>query len=140
MFVETSISETQDEPPAENDGLYEVISDSAAAEQFLKAHPTAKIVVVIDTHCIENGFFIYKGISPENYAACSLLEVSGIYCPNPFVSHLRQILKDCIPKRVFEYISDAGDTPKHSHKSLILNLACGASISQPGSRNEMLRG
>ena len=115
--------------------------DTEAGEQFLKAQATANIVVVIDTHCIENGFFIYKGDSPENYAACSLLEVSATFPSKSFrISHPWQILKVCTPKGVFRYISSAADTPKHSHKSLILNLACGASASQPGSRAELFRG
>jgi len=86
MLVETSLSNTQDEDPGENE-FYKVTNNTKTAEGFLKAHRTAKIVIVIDTHCIENGFFIYKGDSPENYAACSLLEVNALYHLSVSVPH-----------------------------------------------------
>src|SRR5882757_2533625 len=50
--------------------------DGLRAERFLEEHPMAKIVIIIDTHSMENGFFIWTGNSPEDYRACSLLEVS----------------------------------------------------------------
>ena len=43
---------------------------------FLKDHPSAKIVVVIDTHCLDNGAFVYQGSTPMSYAACYLPEAS----------------------------------------------------------------
>jgi hypothetical protein len=44
---------------------------------FLDQHTTAKIVVVIDTHCLEEtGGFIYEGTTPESYAACNMSQVS----------------------------------------------------------------
>jgi hypothetical protein len=47
------------------------------AGDFLDCHPTAKIVVIIDTHCLEEtGGFIYKGNTPDTYEACSMEEVS----------------------------------------------------------------
>ena len=49
---------------------------AATAEEFLKAHRTAKIVVVIDTHCLDNRYFVYTGDSADEYKACSLKEVS----------------------------------------------------------------
>ena len=52
---------------------------SNEAETFLKRHRTAKIVVIIDTHCLdENGAFVYTGHSPDTYKACLLPEVSGV--------------------------------------------------------------
>lgn len=87
MHVETSLSDAQDEDPGENNELYEVTNDTEAAEGVLNAHHTAKIDIVIDTHCIEHGFFIYKGDSPENYAACSLLEVSVLYNLSVSIPH-----------------------------------------------------
>ncbi|KAF9642917.1 hypothetical protein BDM02DRAFT_3132771 [Thelephora ganbajun] len=68
----------------------------------------AKIVTIIHTHCLDNGFFVWTGDSPETYHACSLLE----------------ILRDCSPKGIFKYLSDAEGTLSHNHKSLILNLTC----------------
>lgn len=54
-------------------------------DDFLKAYPTAKIVVVIDTHCFqENGLFVWsdKGSSRDN--GCLLWAVGlmncAIYC------------------------------------------------------------
>jgi len=47
------------------------------AARFLELHPTAKIVFIIDTHCLdETGSFIFIGNSPESYRACTMAEVS----------------------------------------------------------------
>jgi hypothetical protein len=55
--------------------------------------------------------------------------------------HNQQILRDCIPGDVYRYVSNnAKKTPEHSHKSIILNLACGPSISNPISRHTLLEG
>src|ERR1700753_3911595 len=54
--------------------------------KFLKTYSTAKIVVVIETHCIENGRFVWRGHSPTTYEACSLFEVGP--CAIPPVLHL----------------------------------------------------
>lgn len=43
--------------------------------KFLGKHTTAKIIVVIDTHSLENGRFVYTGDTPGTYEACSLFEV-----------------------------------------------------------------
>ena len=51
-----------------------------------------------------------------------------------------KILKDCIPKEVYKFISDAEGTPKHKHKTLILNLACGPSVLVDSARHELLQG
>jgi len=60
----------------------------AMAEELLERYPTAKIVVVIDTHCLDNGYFVYTGNSPETYKACSLKE-AGISCTMRYtISHL----------------------------------------------------
>ncbi|KAF9781505.1 hypothetical protein BJ322DRAFT_1022918 [Thelephora terrestris] len=56
-----------------------------------------------------------------NYQACSLLE----------------ILQDCSCK---DYMSDEEDAPSHHHKMLIMNLACGALVSLPQLRGELLTG
>jgi len=54
---------------------------------------------------------------------------------------VRQILEDCLPEGVFEtYLSNANGTPDHHHRSLIVNVACGASVCQDGARSELLNG
>jgi len=50
---------------------------SEAARKFLKAHKHAKIIVVIDAHCLEDGLFIWKGHDQVSYETCTLWEV----CP-----------------------------------------------------------
>ena len=56
----------------------EEVPDAAAnANTFLEEHPAAKIVVVIDTHCLENGAFVYEGHSSPTYEACELKAVSS---------------------------------------------------------------
>jgi len=64
-----------------NDKHYKVTADLSVTEAFLVKHSTAKIVFIVDTHCLENGYFVYKGASPKTYEACSLLEVSMLYAP-----------------------------------------------------------
>jgi hypothetical protein len=56
-------------------------------EEFLAKYETAKIVVIIDTHCENNGRFIY-GTSggPTDYQACSLEEVGRF----PIQLHIHQ--------------------------------------------------
>ena len=51
-----------------------------AAASFLAEHPTAKIVVVVDTHCLKNGKLVWKGTNTISYKACDMDEVSVI-CP-----------------------------------------------------------
>lgn len=46
------------------------------AAELLQQNPTAKIVIVIDTHCLdETGGFIWSGTEPSTFEACSLKEV-----------------------------------------------------------------
>ena len=50
---------------------------SEGAARFLAANKTAKIVVVIDTHCLEEtGSFVWRGSEPCDYEACLLPHVS----------------------------------------------------------------
>ena len=72
MFVERSIDGS---PVDKNDELFEKSHDTSFAEGFLKAHPMAKIIVIIDTHCLDNGTFVWKGATPTEYTSCTLLEV-----------------------------------------------------------------
>ena len=45
------------------------------AGRFLMEYPTAKIVVIIDTHCVKNGSFVWKGTSSTGFQACGMDEV-----------------------------------------------------------------
>jgi len=64
-------------PDDRNDRHYQTTMDRTAVEAFLRMHPTAKILFIVDTHSLENGYFIYAGDSPQNYLACSLLEAGS---------------------------------------------------------------
>jgi len=47
--------------------------DAAGAAKFLTTHVTAKIIVVVDTHCVpESGLFIWSGDKPETFQSCTL--------------------------------------------------------------------
>lgn len=52
--------------------------DEAVGEvlEFLTKWESAKIVVVVETHCLDTGVFVWKGDEPANYQTCSFLEVS----------------------------------------------------------------
>jgi len=114
---------------------------SLAAEDFMKEFPTAKIVVVIDTHCSESGFFLWKGDRNGDYETSPLLPVSVKRCVSLLLSlTLLQILRDCIPKGIFQYLSNAAGSPDHAHKALIVNLSCGPSIAKAESRHSLLKG
>jgi len=128
-------------PDDRNDRHYRTTRDRTAAESFLNRHPTAKILFIVDTHSLENGFFIYAGDSPQDYLACSLLEVGSSSMWPSHISHVfPKILRDCSPPGVFKFLSNSDKSPKHQHKSLILNLSCGSSISQAGARSRILDG
>ena len=138
MFVEWSVN---GESLDGNGKQRKTPKDTSPAEQFLVAHSAAKIVIIIDTHCSENGYFVWTGTGDNDWKACSLLEVSMLYHTTYFIfTGSSQILRDCTPPGVFKYLSNTPDIPKHQHKSLIMNLACGASISQVAARSELLDG
>jgi len=77
MYIEHVLGAENTKANGPEDEAYDVTDDPGAAMAFLKARPTAKIVIVIDTHCLENGFFTYVGDDPVSLRGCSLLEV----CP-----------------------------------------------------------
>jgi len=126
----------------DNDGTVTVTRSSRAAERFLADFPLARIVVVINTHCSESGFFLWTGDSKGNFETTPLLPVSTMNALSPSFPCLtpQQILKDCIPSRIFKFLSNATDTPDHSHRAMILNLSCGASIIKDESRHSFLEG
>ena len=58
----------------------EATDDSQAAEEFLKQHPTAKIIVTIDTHCNELGDLVWKDDTEGKQNVCTVGEVSVVCC------------------------------------------------------------
>ena len=75
MLAERSVdrsSGTNDD----DDDRFTWSNDMSVAEEFLQNHKSAKIVVTIDTHSADNGYFIWTGTSAETYRACLLLEVT----------------------------------------------------------------
>ena len=58
------------------DGLAKGSKGPTQIRQFLKDHESAKIIIIIDTHCLPSGGFVWKtGSNYETYGECSLLEV-----------------------------------------------------------------
>lgn len=76
MLVRIKLDGTTNEPvDEEDDDPMPTITD------FLTTHPSAKIVVVVDTHCLqETGSFIWKGDKPEHYEPCTIEEVMFTSC------------------------------------------------------------
>jgi hypothetical protein len=65
-----------------------VTATSVAAVDFLKEYPAAKIVIIVDTHCLDTGAFVWRGDSPVSYETCTLPEVSAtLYSLFFFDSH-----------------------------------------------------
>ncbi|KAF9784726.1 hypothetical protein BJ322DRAFT_1021414 [Thelephora terrestris] len=91
--------------------------------KFLETYPTAKIVLVVETHCLENGRFVWDGHDAESYQGCLLEE----------------IVSGCIPKPIRGYIA-IHNAVQHHHRSLIINLSCGPSTSVETSRVSLLEG
>ena len=75
MYIEHVLGVEDAKADAPEDKDYDVVNDPSAAMAFLEARPMARIVVVIDTHCLDNGFFVYVGTDPVSLRGCSLLEV-----------------------------------------------------------------
>lgn len=75
MLVERSVDGNNSEALNSN---FARSKDMSLAEKFLGDHQTAKIVMIIDTHSADNGYFIWTGDTAESYRACSLLEVSNV--------------------------------------------------------------
>lgn len=45
--------------------------------KFLADYPTAKIIIVLNTHSLrESGAFVWGGTDPTNYLTCYMFEVS----------------------------------------------------------------
>lgn len=56
------------------------LKEIQAVGAFLTQHETAKIIVSIDTHCLEeNGYLVYADDNPNNLDACSLESVGVIW-------------------------------------------------------------
>lgn len=66
-------------------GSQEIPDGIAYAKAFLKKRQAAKIVVVVDTHCLDNGAFVYEGSTPQTYSGCRLEEVrlQDCHIPHP---------------------------------------------------------
>jgi len=78
MLVERPLDGTPQPGPSDaNDHLFpnSVDPDAGDAKRFMVRHPSAKVVFIVNTHCLPSGFFIWKGDGPESYEGCSLLEV-----------------------------------------------------------------
>lgn len=63
------------------------------AGDFLRKHKAAKIVVVVDTHCLPDGRLIYKGEDADSYEAFYMEQV-GIHTieANPMLSSTRSFV------------------------------------------------
>ena len=73
MLAERSVDGSRG---ADDDCCFTWSDDISLAEEFLLNHKSAKIVVAIDTHSADNGYFIWTGSTADTYHACSLLEVT----------------------------------------------------------------
>lgn len=56
--------------------------------KFLTTWESVKIVVVVETHCLESGVLVWKGDEPANYETCLLFEVSMCYLCAHCVAHV----------------------------------------------------
>jgi hypothetical protein len=78
MLVERPLDGTPADGESDaNDSHFETYDydDVSVAQNFLESRPTAKIIFIVDTHSLDNGYFVYTGDSPTSHEACTLLEV-----------------------------------------------------------------
>lgn len=116
MFVERPLNGTPEPGPTDvNDDHFETTTDPTAAKSFLKEHKTAKIVFIIDTHSLDNGYFLYAGDTPNTYDGCQLIEAS-IPC-NPANSYLNSSHRSSMTarQRASSIISLMGMQPQPIH-------------------------
>ena len=76
--------------------------DATGAAEFLAVHTTTKIVVIIDTHWIEESrSFLWRGDKPKDYEAYGMDKVGNVYSEISS-THLTyiQLIRDCIPEQV----------------------------------------
>lgn len=125
-------------PEGGNDELEQLKEPTREARAFLDKHPMAKIIIVVDAHCMDNGFFVYEGDSAETFKGCPMSEVNTTIRSYLALLTPLQILV-VIPPEILCFVSNKPDTPKHGHSSLILNLACGASVTQLAPRTELIK-
>ena len=70
--LEGDVDDEAEEAKEGEPDIREVPDPVVNTKTFLQEHPMAKIVVIINTHCLENRAFVYTGNSPGTYEACSL--------------------------------------------------------------------
>ena len=91
--MRASISEYYD--PEERTGVSRAERDrlrctiekqTATIKAFLRRYGAAKLIIILDTHSLDNGYFAWTGSSPSTYEACSLQEVRilGLELPAPW--------------------------------------------------------
>ena len=89
MLVERPLNGTpaigEDDSNDDRFNTYDYDDNPTIAQKFLESRPTAKIVFIVDTHSLENGYFVYTGDSPTTHEACTLLEVGP--SPPPCLLH-----------------------------------------------------
>jgi len=112
----------------------------AHAQDFLRNHLLAKIIVVIDTHCAENGSFVYKSSLPGRYETCQMDEVGPVLQYHHRTALTFPQLLKVIPQGIRNFLTDHPHSTVHNHKSLIVNLACGHSVNDPSARRALLKG
>lgn len=88
MYVEHTLGAEGTNTKEPGDDAFEVIEDSSAAMEFLERHPSGLLLLAIDTHSLDNGFFTYTGNDPASLMGCGLLEVRLIQDHTIAMPHL----------------------------------------------------
>ena len=126
--MDVSLDNTEVETPAakkkrsKGKGKLEHDDDDPIEEvvKFLATWQSAKIVVVIETHCLESGVLVWKGDEPANYETCSLFEVGRCY-----------LCAHCVAN-VYHRLSGTASPPRSSStcriKMTLRNTTIGASF------------
>lgn len=111
------------------------------AVKFLEHFRMTKIIIVLDTHSVNNGVFIWKGSSSDQKSleTCYMLEMSVQHVIDVMCLTSLQIISQCIPADIYKYISDK-PAMEQWHQTLITNVMCGSSINHPMACGHLYEG
>lgn len=109
------------------------------AGDFLKKHPLARIIIVVDTHADEEGLFVHFEGEDSCVHSDTLNEVSFQTLTPAISSTTGKVLRDSVPVEIYQ-ILDVSSKAVYQHRTLVLNMSCGETITRASSRNTLLAG
>jgi hypothetical protein len=105
--------------------------------QFLKSHPLTKIVILVDSHSVDDGGIAEKvsktGVTSSDTLGQVRLHASAFHQLTPCT----KVLLKNLPREI-EAIIDAKTDEQFYHQVLVINHTCGDSVLLEKARNSLL--